>query len=196
MSSAESIKQAIEIAKKAAAINDTLPEVHSLWSNIYLAQGEYDKAISAGEKAIVLGPNNALCHVLLAHTMTSAGRFEKAIELAEKALRLSPYSSAWYLMMIDDAYRMAGRYEEALAIGKQHLDRCLKGECEPFTAHMGLAATYVGLGRIEEARSHVTELLKIMPGLSLDKARKMISFKDSAHVELALGALRRAGLPE
>jgi len=195
-SPAESIKQAIEIAKKAAAINDTLPEVHSLWSNIYLAQGEYDKAISAGEKAIAFGPNNALCHVLLAHTMTSAGRFEKAIELAEKALRLSPYSSAWYLMMIDDAYRMAGRYEEALAIGKQHLDRCLKGECEPFTAHMGLAATYVGLGRIEEARSHVTELLKIMPDLSLDKARKMISFKDPAHVELALDALRRAGLPE
>jgi adenylate cyclase len=195
-SPAESIKQAIEIAKKATAINDTLPEVHSLWSNIYLAQGEYGKAISAGEKAIALGPNNALCHVLLAHTMTSAGRFEKAIELAEKALRLSPYSSAWYLMMIDDAYRMAGRYEEALAIGKQHLDRCLKGECEPFTAHMGLAATYVGLGRIEEARSHVTELLKIMPDLSLDKARKMISFKNPAHGELALDALRRAGLPE
>ena len=195
-SPAESIKQAIDIAKKAAAINNTLPEVHSLWSNIYLAQGEYDKAISAGEKAIALGPNNALCHILLSHTMTSAGRFEEAIELAEKAMRLSPYSSAWYLMMIDDAYRMAGRYEEALAIGKQHLDRCLKGECEPFTAHMGLAATYVGLGRIEEARSHVTELLKIMPDLSVDKARKMISFKDPAHVERSLDALRRAGLPE
>jgi adenylate cyclase len=192
----ESIKQAIEIANEATAINDTLPEVHSLWSNIYLAQGEYDKAISAGEKAIALGPNNALCHILLAHTMTSAGRFEKAIELAEKALRLSPYSPAWYLMFIDDAYRMAGRYEEALAIGKQHLDRCLKGECEPFTAHMGLAATYVGIGRIEEARSHVTELLKIMPDLSLAKARKIISFKDPTHVELALDALHRAGLPE
>ena len=193
---AESIKQAIEIAKKAAAINDTLPEVHSIWSNIYLAQGEYDKAISAGEKAISLGPNNALCHVLLAHTMTSAGRFEEAIELAEKAIRLSPYYSAWYLMMIDDAYRMAGHYEEALAIGKQHLDRCLKGECEPFTAHMGLSATYVGLGRIEEARSHITEVLKIMPDFSLVRARKMISFKDPAHVERALDALRQAGLPE
>lgn len=195
-SPAESIRQAIEMAKKAAAINDTLPEVHSLWSNIYLAQGEYDKAIGAGEKAIALGPNNALCHILLSHTMTSAGRFEEAIELAEKAMRLSPYSSAWYLMMIDDAYRMAGRYEEALATGKQHLDRCLTGECEPFTAHMGLAATYVGLGRMEEARSHVAELLKIMPDFSVDKARKMISFKDPAHVERSLDSLRQAGLPE
>jgi adenylate cyclase len=195
-SPAESIRQAIEFAKKATAINNTLPEVHSLWSNIYLAQGEYDNAISAGEKAIALGPNNALCHILLSHTMTSAGRFEEAIELAEKAMRLSPYSSAWYLMMIDDAYRMSGRYEEALAIGKQHLDRCLKGECEPFMAHMGLVATYVGLGRVEAARSHVTELLKIMPDLSVDKARKMFSFKDPAHVECSLDALRQAGLPE
>lgn len=195
-SPAESIKQAIEFAEKATAINNTLPEVYSLWSNIYLAQGEYDKAIGAGEKAIGLGPNNALCHILLSHTMTSAGRFEEAIELAEKAMRLSPYSSAWYLMMIDDAYRMAGRYKEALAIGKQHLDRCLQGECEPLTAHMGLAATYIGLGRIEEARSHVTELLKIAPDLSVDNARKMFSFKDPAHVERCLDALRRAGLPE
>lgn len=195
-SPAESIRQAIEFAEKAAAINNTLPEVHSLWSNIYLAQGEYDKAISEGEKAIALGPNNALCHILLAYTMTAAGRFDEAIELAEKAMRLSPYSPAWYLMMIDDAYRMAGRYEEALAIGNQHLDRCLQGECEPFTAHMGLAATYIGLGRIKEARSHVSELLKIMPDLSLDKARNMFSFKDPAHVERCLDALRRAGLPE
>ncbi|BBO74748.1 guanylyl cyclase [Desulfosarcina widdelii] len=195
-SPAESIRQAIEFAEKAAAINNTLPEVNSLWSNIYLAQGEYDKAISEGEKAIALGPNNALCHILLAYTMTAAGRFDEAIELAEKAMRLSPYSPAWYLMMIDDAYRMAGRYEEALAIGNQHLDRCLQGECEPFTAHMGLAATYIGLGRIKEARSHVSELLKIMPDLSLDKARNMFSFKDPAHVERCLDALRRAGLPE
>ena len=192
----ESMKQAIALAQKATAINDTLPEVHSLWSNIYLAEGKYEKAIAAGEKAIALGPNNALCHVLLVHTMTAAGRFEEAIALAEKAMRLSPYSSAWYLMMIDDAYRMAGRYEEALAIGKQHLDRCLKGECEPFTAHMGLAATYVGLGRIEDAQRHVTELLRIMPDFSLGKARKMISFKNPAHTEKALEALRRAGVPE
>jgi len=195
-SPAESIRQAIEFAEKATAINDTLPEVHSLWSNIYLAQGEYDKAIRAGEKAIALGPNNALCHILLAYTMTAAGRFDEAIELAEKAMRLSPYRPAWYLMMIDDAYRMAGRYEEALAIGRQHLNRCLQGECEPFTAHMGLAATYAGLGRIKEARKHVTELLKIMPDLSVDKARKLFAFRDPAHVERCLDALRRAGVPE
>jgi adenylate cyclase len=195
-SPAESINRAVEIAQKAEAINDTLPEVHSLWSNIYLVQEEYEKAITKGEKAIALGPNNALCHMLLAYTMICAGRFEEAIELAEKAMRLSPYSSPWFLMILDDAYRMAGRYEEALAVGKQYLERCRQGECNPFAGHISLAATYVGLGRIDEARVHVAELLKIDPGFSVESARKMISFKDPAHVENALDVLRRAGLPE
>ena len=193
---AESLKRAVKIANKVAAINDTLPELHLLWSNIYLLQGDHEKAITEGKKAIALGPNNALCHVLLAYAMNFAGRFEEAIELAEKAVRLSPYSSPWYLMILNDAYRMAGRYEEALAVGKHYLNRCSKGECNPFMAHMGLAQTYIGLGRIEEARTHSMEMLKIDPDFSLDQARKVILFNDPAHKERALNDLRRAGLPE
>jgi len=192
----ESIKSAVEYARKATAINDTLPETHSLWSNIYLVQGEYKKAITEGQKAIALGPSNALCHVILSYTMTAVGRFEEAIELGERALRLSPYSSPWYLIILDDAYRGAGRYEEALTIGKRHLSRCRIGECSPFPAHLGLAATYIGLGQVEEARAHVAELLKIEPGFSLDNARKMISYKDPVQVDRALDILRQAGLPE
>ena len=196
-SPAEAIKRAVEIAQKVSAINDNLPELHSLLSNIYLLQGDYEKAIIEGERATALGPNNALCHVLLAYVKISAGRFEEAITLTEKAIRLSPYSSPWlYLMILEEAYRMAGRYEDALAIGKQHLDRCNKGACNPFLAHMGLAATYTGLGRIEEARVHAAEILKIDPDFSLDKARKTISFKDPAHKERVLDILRRTGLPE
>jgi adenylate cyclase len=195
-SPAESINRAVEITKKVATINDTLPELHLLWSNIYLFQGDPEKAISAGKKAIALGPNNALSHVLLAYAMNFAGRFEEAIELGEKAVRLSPYSAPWYLMILNDAYRMAGSYEEALAVGKHYLNRCRKGECNPFMAHMGLAQTYIGLGRIEDARIHSVEMLKIDPDFSLDQARKVILFKDPAHKERALNDLRQAGLPE
>jgi len=192
----KSIQRAVNIAKKVEAINDTLPELHLLWSNIYLFQGDAEKAIIAGKKAIALGPNNALSHVLLAYAMNFAGRFEEAIELGEKAIRLSPYSSPWYLMILNDAYRMAGRYEKALAGGKLYLNRCRKGECNPFMAHMSLAATFIGLGRRDEARNHTAEMLKIEPGFSLDQARKIVSFKDPAQTERAINALRLAGLPE
>ena len=78
--------KAVEIAKKVEAINDTLPELHLLWSNIYLFQGNAEKAINAGKKAIALGPNNALSHILLAYAMNFVGRFEEAIDLAEKSM--------------------------------------------------------------------------------------------------------------
>jgi TolB-like protein/tetratricopeptide (TPR) repeat protein len=61
---------------------------------------------------------------------------------------------------------------------------------------MGLAQTYIGLGRIEDARIHSVEMLKIDPDFSLDQARKVILFKDPAHKERALNDLRQAGLPE
>jgi adenylate cyclase len=192
----ESIKRSVEIAEKVATINDTLPELYLLWSNIYLFQGDSEKAINAGKKAIALGPNNALSHVLLAYAMNYAGRFEEAIELGKKAIRLSPYSSPWYLMILNDAYRMAGHYEEALAGGKLYLNRCRKGECNPFMAHMSLARTFINLGRMDQARAHTTEMLKIEPGFSLEQARKIISFKDPALTERAINALRLAGLPE
>jgi len=186
----------MEFAQKAEAINDTLPEVHSLWSSIHLLQGDYEKAVARGEKAVAMGPNNAGCHILLAYAMNCAGRFDEAVTLAEKAIRLSPYCPAWFLLILDDAYRNGGRYEDALAIGRQYLARCRKGECNPFPGHMGMAASYVGLGRIDEARSHVAEMLKIAPDFSLEEARKMISFKDPTLVERNLDALRLAGLPE
>jgi adenylate cyclase len=195
-SGVESIKRSVEIAQKAIALNETLPEVHSLWSNIHLIQGRYEKAIAEGKKAIALGPNNATCHVLLAYTMTSVGKFEEAIVLGEKAIRLSPYCSPWYLLILEDAYRMTGRYEEALAMGKQYLERCRKGECNLLPAHIGLAATYIGLGRVEEARTHAAEVLRMNPNFSLDEARKMSSFKDPVHLERVLDALRKAGIPE
>jgi adenylate cyclase len=48
----ESLKQAVELATKASALDDTLPDVHSLWNTLYLVQRQYDKAVAEGEKSI------------------------------------------------------------------------------------------------------------------------------------------------
>jgi adenylate cyclase len=77
-SRAESFKRAVELAKKAVALDDTQPYVHALLGGIHLFQKRHEKAIAAGERSIALGPNNATSHVLLAHTMYYVGRFEEA----------------------------------------------------------------------------------------------------------------------
>jgi TolB-like protein/class 3 adenylate cyclase len=78
-SPSDSLERAVELARKASAIDDTLPRVHSLWCTIYLIHRQYDKSISEGEKSISLGPNNAANHALLAQTMVYTGRYAKTI---------------------------------------------------------------------------------------------------------------------
>jgi TolB-like protein/Flp pilus assembly protein TadD len=192
----ESLKQAIELGKKASALDDTLPDVHSFWNTIYLIQRQYDKAIAEGEKAITLGPNNALAHALQSQTMRFAGRFEEAVVLAEKAMRLSPYYPAWYLVMLGTAYSMVGRFDEALVVYMKLLERSKKGEHNLYSANLHLAAVYVNLGREEEARAHAAEVLRINPNFSLALIDKVTFFQDPAHLKRLKDTLRKAGLPD
>jgi len=193
-SRAESFKRAAELAKKAVALDDNQPHVHALLGGIHLFQRQYEKSIGEGERAIALSPNDATGHVLLAHTMYYAGRVEEAITLAMKAMRLTPYYPAWYLSILAQSYGMAGRYEEALAAYKQLLDRSRKGEAPALWAHIGLAVSYMGLGREEDARAHAAEVMRTNPNFSLESWSKADFFKDPAHFERLLDTLRKAGL--
>jgi tetratricopeptide (TPR) repeat protein len=130
--------------------------------------------------------------------MNTVGRFDDAIPLVKRAMRVHPYYPAYYLMWLGSAYRMTGRYDEALKVYEQLLDRSQKGEFSSLFAHLFLADLYAEFGREEEARNHAEEVLRISPGFSLKEINKAITFeyKDQAHLERRLTALRKAGIPE
>ena len=93
---------------------------------------------------------------------------------------------------------MLGRYEDALTVYKQLLGRSRKGEFPIFRAHLFLADVYAEFGREEEARTHASEVLRLKPGFSLKDASSVSTYryKDPAHLERRLNALRKAGIPE
>ena len=196
-SPSESIEKALELAKKSITMDDTQPDVHALWSTIYLGQGQYEKAIEAGERALELGPNNACNTAVLAQIMYFAGRGKEAIELMEKAMRLSPYHPHWYLGILALAYITAERYEEAFEIAQQQFDLVKKRGVFGMgliTSHLILAEVHVHLGREEEARKHAKEVLRIAPGFSMEEFSKSHFYKDPSHLENRLDTLRKAGL--
>ena len=86
--------------------------------------------------------------------MNTVGRFDDAIGLVKKAMRLHPYYPAYYLQWLGGAYRMTGRYEDALTVYNQLLDRSRKGEFPSLYAHLFLADLYAEFGKEEEARTH------------------------------------------
>ncbi len=193
-SPAESVKLAAEAVQKALALDDTYPGVYAALGGVHEAKGELDQAITYHEKAVALGPNISIYHAILADKLIYAGRAVDAIPMLKKAMRLSPTYQAWYLESLGDAYNAAGHYEEAVEAYKQYLDR--EPESPVSRAYEGLIASYMWLGREEEAQSTAAELLRIKPRFLLASFRKQLKHTDQAYVERFLDALRKAGLPE
>jgi adenylate cyclase len=195
-SPSESIKRAVELAKNAAVLGGAQSELHSLWSTINLNQRLYEKAIEAGQKAITNGPNNALSHVLFAYVMLFAGKFDEAVLFAERSIRLTPYCPDWYLSILGQSYRQAGRFKEAFAAFSKALDRSQKNKSNPMASLLGLIDVSIQLGRDEQARSYAAEVMKISPNFSFKYFQQVYPYKDPAHLERILINLRKAGLPE
>ena len=84
------------------------------------------------------------------------------------------------------AYLNLERYEEAVAAVKRGLTR----SPDHLNGHLLLAIIYSVVDRVEEARSHVTEALRVNPQLSIEDLRERLP----ALPEHAIDALRKAGL--
>jgi adenylate cyclase len=118
------------------------------------------------------------------------GEPAKAISLIENALRLNPFPSSWYFLFLGAAYRLLGRYEEAI----QTLKKAIDLEPRFLMAHLALGVAYVLDGRQREACAVAEEVVRIDPKFSLEHYAKVLPFKDQAERDRIIAALRKAGL--
>ena len=188
----ESLLRAVELAKKAQILDDSDPMIHALWGAIYLRQKRYDQAIAEGEKSVALGPNQASPHLMLAMYLHHTGKHKEALPLIRKAMRLNPYYPFFYLELFGSIYLQMEKYEKAVEAYKVLVVR----EPHRIVGHVGLAIAYIHLGRKEQARSEVAEVLRLFPEFSLEVYRKQEQGRDMdpAIVESYIEALREAGL--
>lgn len=117
----QTLGRAEELARKALTLDDTLPLAHLLLSGVYLLKNQLEFALAETERAIALAPSFADAHGSLAHILISLERPTEAIRAAEQALRLHPRARFWYPWHLGRAYRLLGRYEEAIAAQQQAL---------------------------------------------------------------------------
>jgi adenylate cyclase len=57
-----------------------------------------------------------------------------------------------------------------------------------------LAATYILIGREEEARTEASEVVRIDPKFSIEPFAETVPYKKQADLELLVSSLRKAGL--
>jgi tetratricopeptide (TPR) repeat protein len=145
-------------------------------------------ALSEYERALALNSNDADFLAQMAESLTYLGRSEQAIAQLKKAMRMNPRHPSWYWELLGFAYYEVGQYKEALA--------ALKQDNKPsFFGHRNLAAVYVRLGRLEEARAEVLKLLEKNPHFTL-RSENNSPYKDENRRERFISDLRKAGMPE
>jgi adenylate cyclase len=186
----ESIEKGIELAQKALAMDDSLYSAHGLLSGLYALKKEYEKSIAEGERAVALDPGGAEANLLYGTSLNYGGRPEEAIPVLQKALRLDPLGLPGTFLQFGHAYRVMGRFEEAVSEYKKALQRAP----DNFFAHLSLAATYSMMAREQEARAEAAEVLRLNPKFSVDSYAKRMISKDQSVIDDFINALRKAGL--
>jgi adenylate cyclase len=191
----EDLEKAEELVEKALALDHDHAEAQNQVGYIYMLRGDYDRAIKEGKQAVELAPNMPDSHAILSLSLIFAGQYEGAITGFKQAMRLAPSYSWWYVLRLGEAYFCAGLYEKALPA----FDETVKLVPRRPRVLVFKAATYQALGRSEEAKAVVEEVLRIKPTYSLEQWRKvelLENFKDQSAVDRMLSYARKAGLPE
>ena len=175
-------KEARAEAAEVLRINPKYSEDSFAKGSPYKDQSEAEKLDTVLRKAQV----NALAGY--GATLGMAGRYAEAIPILHKANRLSPSGQSFY-RHLGGIFRNAGRFEEAISAFK----KAIEVWSDDLSAHTGLTATYIMMGREREARAEAAEVLRINPKFSVDSWANNLQYKQSERERIAK-ALRKAGL--
>jgi len=186
-----SLRAAEDAINKVLALDDTNSQAYGGLGQIHLWRGEHDKAIIARKKAYTLNPNNSGNIAGLAWAMFASGEPEEALGLIKEAMRLNPSFPDWWLMIMQESYRLSGRYDEAIETIHEELRRL-----DNYFTRTRLALYYAQTGRDEEARAEIAKVLQLKPDMNLEIWEKAQFFKNKDWLERDLADLRRVGLPE
>ncbi|MCZ6720033.1 MAG: BTAD domain-containing putative transcriptional regulator [Proteobacteria bacterium] len=187
-----SLVRAEELARRALDLGPDRPRTFALLGSIHLLKGAHEQAVDYAQKAVSLSPNGAEVRAVLALILSYAGEPERSVFLLKKAMRLSPYYPIWYVWNLGRAYRLLGRYGEAIAA----LENSLGVDPNSITPRIELLHAQVESGRLIQARAQGREVLRIDPNFSTSEWLAGLPYKDQSSAELEAKNLRRAGLPE
>jgi len=189
-SPSQSMDKAEKLATMAVTLDNRSPHAHWALAIVNTYMRRHDQAIQEAEHTISLAPNLAIGHDVLGNALHYSGRSEEALASFERAIALDPlYPDVWLHFQAQCLVQL-GRYDEAVAVLLQRLNRNPKTD----SSRVLLAASYGYLGRGDEARAQWQEVFHLNPDFSLEQRRRVLPYKNPADFERVVEGLRRAGL--
>jgi TolB-like protein len=191
-SSDTSLSAAVDCARKALDLDPSCADAYALLGLCHLSRGEHDQAIAMSDKSVALAPNHAEIIAISALIHNKSGRPDRSLALVRKAMRLCPIYPSWYLWALGNAYRLTGQIESAV----DAFEAGIKRNEDFLGLYVGLASTLGELGRDEDAKMSVSEILRLDPDFSISSYMKGLHYRDPAQMARFEEGLRKAGLPE
>ena len=150
--------KALVAARRAAEINNKLPEVHMTLGTVYRATGQNSQAIAELKRGLALAPNSDEAYSGLGNAYASIGQKDLAIEALEKAVEINPYF--WMnANSLGQAYLSFGDNERALKAFQQ----VVQLEPDNASGYNNVGAAYFNLGRYEDSISQFKKSLELAP---------------------------------
>ncbi len=187
-------KKAVQAAQKGVELDPEDVIARIALGRAFFAIGRPDKAIRECKTAIKINPHSAMAHLQLGTAYLQSGRAEESIPHIETAIRLSPNDLLMgpFHARLGQAYLALKEYEKAVEFSREAL--CHKMTQWPVNTYEVSALGHLGRG--EEAREALSELLRRKPGLKVSDLREGFISVAPDNTEDFLDGLRKAGLPD
>jgi adenylate cyclase len=186
-----SLRKAEAYVERAVSIDPATPDAHRVMSGILLLRSRFDEAADAARRAARLGPSLSDVLVFGGFVLTCCGYASEAIGQIRRALALNgPNFQPWHLGVLGNAYRLAGRPEEALPAFRAYHAR------SPGFGLADIVMIQEQAGHLEDARGTAALLIEARPTFTVKSWLRTQFRVDTEQVAADLASLRSAGVPE
>jgi adenylate cyclase len=183
------LDQALELAKKAVALDENDSDCQENLGWIYLLRHSHELAEHHYFKALELNRNRAPQMAALGVFYSFLGRPVEAMDYFKEAKLLDPfYGPTWYWRMVGIAHFVARQYDEAIATFS-------RSSSVPWVRAY-LAACYALTDQNDHAKRQTAEVIRLVPNFSLIRFAAREPYKLSTDRQHLIDGMRKAGLPE
>jgi adenylate cyclase len=190
----EGYRRGLELAESATRMAPASPEAKQAFASVMMYTGKAGEAVTAARRAVELNPYYSEAYAVLGHALIFCGELDEGIKACHTALKSTPrdFRGSWLLDAIGHGYFFRGEYERAIELS----NRGIQSDPGLIGGWVTLACANARLGRMDEAKRAIDQLLADIPRYSLSAVRKNPMFVDPKLVEELIDSLRLAGLPE
>jgi TolB-like protein/Tfp pilus assembly protein PilF len=182
------LDRALAAAQRAVDLAATHALGHYALATVYFFRKEMIPFRVEAERALALNPLDASARAYLGLLTAAAGDWDRGCQMVESAMQLNPNCPGYfYFARCCNGYRQ-GRYAEVLeAVARVNMPNY-------FHTHAMRSAALGQLGRREEARKALQDLLALRPDFAAAARQEYAKWYDSELIEQLIDGLRKAGL--